>query len=62
MAIYILPRDALIYMDNNKIEIDIPEKIIKKIRMKNIHDAKGVLKNRKIDPVLYQQTVREEWS
>ncbi len=61
MAILTLPKESLIYMDKKKIEIDVPDKLIKKVNMKNIKNAQGVLKNKKINPLTYQRKVRDEW-
>ena len=61
MPILTLPKESLIYMDKKKIEIDVPEKIIKKINMKNIRNAQGILKNKQINPLEYQRKARNEW-
>lgn len=61
MTILTLPRDALIYMDNEKIEVEIPDYKIKKLNMENINNAKGILKSKNIDPLEYQNKVRAEW-
>ena len=49
MPIITLPKSALIYMDKDYVEINIPNKELKKINMKNIKNAKGLLKHKKID-------------
>ena len=61
MSIYTLPRDALIYLDNEKIEIEISEELLNKIRYENISRAKGILKTKGIDPMEFQNKIRAEW-
>ncbi len=61
MPVISLPRSSLVFMDNEIIEIDIPEKFFKKINMNNIEKARGLLKSRNIDPIKFQREIRKEW-
>ena len=61
MSILTLPREALIYLDNEKIEIEIPENYKKQINIENIQKSRGIWKDKKIDPVDYQKKIRAEW-
>lgn len=61
MPVITLPRSSLVYMDNNTIEIKIPDNYKKIINHKNINKARGLLKNRNIDPVKFQREIRNEW-
>lgn len=61
MKIITLPRESLIYMDKEKIMVEIPDKYQKKINMKNINEARGIWKDKNINPVDYQKKIRSEW-
>ncbi len=61
MTILTLPRDALIYMDKEKIEVEIPDYKIKKLNMKNINNARGIFKSKNVNPLEFQKKVRAEW-
>jgi len=61
MSLITLPLSSLVYMDNEIIEINIPDEFIRKINYSNIENARGIFKNRKVDPVKYQRDLRNEW-
>ena len=61
MTILTLPRDALIYMDKEKIEVEIPDYKIKNLNMKNINNARGIFKSKNVNPLEFQKKVRAEW-
>jgi len=61
MTILTLPRDALIYMDKEKIEVEIPDYKIKNLNMKNINNARGIFKFKNVNPLEFQKKVRAEW-
>ena len=48
-------------MDNEKIEIEISEELLKKIKYENIRNAKGILKGKGINPLDFQKKIRAEW-
>ena len=60
MTILTLPRDALIYMDKEKIEVEIPDYKIKNLNMKNINNARGIFKSKNVNPLEFQKKLRDE--
>ena len=61
MAILTLPKENLKYLDDEIIEVEIPDNLVKKINNNTVNKAKGIWKNKNIDSVKYQKEVRDEW-
>ncbi|OHD55170.1 MAG: hypothetical protein A2Y33_10650 [Spirochaetes bacterium GWF1_51_8] len=61
MPIIRLPKENLIFMDNNEIEINVPDSVLARNDYSGIRDSAGILKKRKIDPVAFQKEIRKEW-
>ncbi len=61
-----LPRNALKYLDDEKIEIEIDNKQMENIKpfkpdIKAIQEASGILSRLDIDGKEYQKQIRAEW-
>lgn len=56
-----LPKDALKYLDEKIIKVEIDEKILlENDRLSRIKGAKGILKDLEVDGLEYQIKIREE--
>ena len=66
MPVIELSKDYLLNMDDKKIRVQIPERILKKInktkkKKSELMALQGSLKNWDINPVEYQRNIRGEW-
>ncbi|MGA1871436.1 MAG: hypothetical protein ACMUJM_23145 [bacterium] len=63
MSIVTLPKESLKYMDEEKIEVDIPDSVLNKLTYASeiIKNTRGIWKNKDIDPRNYQKEIRSEW-
>ena len=57
-----LPNKALKYLDSKIIQVEIDETLLnKKIDIRALQKAKGLLRKYNIDGLEYQKTIRKEW-
>ncbi len=57
-----LPNKALKYLDSKIIQVEIDENLLnKKIDIRALQKAKGLLRKYNIDGLEYQKTIRKEW-
>ncbi|MBU2447147.1 MAG: hypothetical protein KJ666_16460 [Bacteroidetes bacterium] len=63
MAVVILPRSALIEMNDKIIKVELPEDNLEELERKisAIESTYGIWKKKKIDPIEYQKRIRKEW-
>ncbi len=66
MSTLILPRSAIQILNDDYVKVEIPEDSKELSRVKTnwdvVEKSRGILKERKIDPVEYQRKVRDEWN
>jgi hypothetical protein len=56
------PRSSLIYMDNEKIEVMIPDNSDNKnIDYNAVKRSEGIFRNKNIIPLEFQKNIRNEW-